>query len=157
MVDHSDIHPSDVEMLERLGAIVDVIDPVPVDVIQMGYAAFTFRDPYGELMDKVVLDEPEFAVRASAPTSHVHFFEFGEVAIDVEVTSRVALCGLLGAVLDPAGLAGLTVTLETATASFTTEADATGRFMFDQVPCGLIRLHLERSAARLTTRWFEAG
>ena len=96
-------------------------------------------------------------VPLSAPTSHLHYFEFGEVAIDVEVTSRVAFCGLLGAVLDPAGLAGLTVTLESATASFTTETDGAGRFVFDQVPCGLVRLHLERSAARLTTRWFEAG
>ncbi len=159
-----EIHPTDVELLERLGAIVGVIDPVPHDVLELSRALFTFRDPDAELMETVAADSPELsAVRGGGgggggATSRLHFFEFGELSIDVELTCKGAFCGVLGVVVAPGGAVGRGVTLETTAASFTCDVQPEGRFTFDAVPPGMVRLRLEQAdGPKLTTRWFEAG
>ncbi len=149
----------DVSLLERLGGIVDVIDPVPDHVLTAGRALFSFRDPDAELMEAVAVDSGQLeAVRGTAPTSRMHFFEFGDLSIDVEVTMAGAFGGLVGVVADRAGVAGTSITVETPSASFTTEPEPDGRFEVRQIPAGLVRLVLDRvDRPKISTRWFETG
>ena len=153
-----EIHPADVELLERLGAIVGVIDPVPQDVLELSRALFTFRDPDAELMETVAADSPQLSAVRGGATSRLHFFEFGELSIDVELNCKEAFCGVLGVVVAPGGAVTRGVTLETTSASFTCDVQPDGRFTFDAVPPGMVRLRLEQAdSPKLTTRWFEAG
>lgn len=154
---------ADARLLEWLGRIVEVVDPVPDDVREAGRALFAFRDPDAELMEAVALDTGVDAgrleaVRGTAPTSRMHFFEFGDLSIDLELTTSGSFCSIVGLVADPAGSAGSTVTLESVSASFTSAPDDDGRFEARQVPVGLLRLRLERDGRPpLTTPWFDAG
>ena len=78
---------ADALLLERLGAVAEVVDPVPDHVRELGRALFSLRDPDALLMEAVEQDDDRLAaVRGTAPTSRMHFFEFGEVSVDVEVT-----------------------------------------------------------------------
>ena len=149
----------DVLLLERLGRLVDVVDPVPEHVLAAARAVYAFRDADAELMTAVEVDAGRLeAVRGTAPTSRMHFFEFGDLAIDVELTTTGAFSSLVGTVGDGASAAGATVTVDTPAASFTTSVDQDGRFSVSAIPVGLARLSLERpERPRITTPWFEAG
>ena len=153
----SGLDEADIALLKRLGAIAAVVDPVPDHVLEMSRALFTLRDPDAELMEIVQLEDVE-AVRGSAPTSRMHFFEFGELSIDVELTVSGEFADVVGVVADPGGSVGTSVTLDTTAASFTTVLDEEGRFQVRRVPVGMIRLTLDRGERqRLVTPWFDAG
>jgi hypothetical protein len=155
----SGLDDADIELLERLGAIAAVVDPVPDHVLEMSRALFTFRDPDAELMEVVELDGDRLeAVRGASPTSRMHFFEFGELSIDVELTVSGEFCDVVGVVADPGGSDGTSVTVDTMSASFTTVPDAEGRFDVRRVPAGMVRITLERGTrAKVATPWFDAG
>ena len=155
----SGLDDADIELLERLGAIAAVVDPVPDHVLEMSRALFAFRDPDAELMEVVELDGDRLeAVRGTSPTSRMHFFEFGELSIDVELTVSGEFCEVVGVVADPGGSEGTSVTLDTVSASFTTVPDAEGRFDLRRVPAGMVRITLERGTrAKVATPWFDAG
>jgi hypothetical protein len=155
----SGLDDADNELLERLGAIAAVVDPVPDHVREMSRALFAFRDPDAELMEVVELDGDRIeAVRGTSPTSRMHFFEFGELSIDVELTVSGQFCEVVGVVADPGGSDGTSVTLDTLSASFTTVPDAEGRFDVRRVPAGMVRITLERGTrAKVATPWFDAG
>jgi hypothetical protein len=155
----SGLDDADIELLERLGAIAAVVDPVPDHVREMSRALFAFRDPDAELMEVVELDGDRIeAVRGTSPTSRMHFFEFGELSIDVELTVSGQFCEVVGVVADPGGSDGTSVTLDTLSASFTTVPDAEGRFDVRRVPAGMVRITLERGTrAKVATPWFDAG
>ena len=155
----SGLDDADIELLERLGAIAAVVDPVPDHVLEMSRALFTFRDPDAELMEVVELDGDRLeAVRGTSPTSRMHFFEFGELSIDVELTVTGEFCEVVGVVADPGGSEGTSVTVDTVSASFTTVPDAEGRFDVRRVPAGMVRITLERGTrAKVATPWFDAG
>lgn len=155
----SELDQADIELLERLGAIAQVVDPVPDHVRELSRALFAFRRPDAELMEIVELESEQLeAVRGSAPTSRMHFFEFGELSVDVELTVSGGFCDVVGVVADPGGSDGTSVTLDTMSASFTTIPDEEGRFDVRRVPAGLVRLTLERGTrATVATPWFDAG
>ena len=155
----SGLDDADFELLERLGAIAAVVDPVPDHVREMSRALFAFRDPDAELMEVVELDGDRLeAVRGTSPTSRMHFFEFGELSIDVELTVSGEFCEVVGVVADPGGSDGTSVTLDTVSASFTTVPDAEGRFDLRRVPAGMVRITLDRGTrAKVATPWFDAG
>ena len=164
------ITAQDAALLERLGAIARVVDPVPDHVIELGKAAFGFRDADHELMQMVSRPADASLVRSGSATSHLHFFEHGEVTIDLHVTVRGEFASLLGVVAvagraeaadgaddDAPGLEGLTVVVETATSSSTPEL-VDGEFAVARVPVGLVRLVLRRDGGTaMTTGWFEVG
>ncbi|HEY8306915.1 MAG TPA: hypothetical protein VIG79_09560, partial [Lapillicoccus sp.] len=52
----SDLDEADIELLRRLGAIAEVLDPVPDHVRQTSRALFSLRDPDADLMEVVALD-----------------------------------------------------------------------------------------------------
>ena len=154
----ADLEEADIELLERLGAIADIVDPVPDHVREMGRALFAFRDPDAELMQVVELDGDRLeAVRGSAPTSRLHFFEFGELSLDLELTVSAGFCDVVGVFTHPGGPAGASVTLDTVGASFTTTPDEDGRFEVRRVPAGMARITVAREGEeRHVTPWFEA-
>jgi hypothetical protein len=150
---------ADLRLLERLGAIAEVVDPVPDHVRELSRALFSLRDPDAELMLAVEVDAGRLeAVRGTSPTSRMHFFEFGELSVDVELTVSGGFCDVVGVVADPSGSASRSVTLDTTSASFTTALDDDGRFELRHVPVGMCRISLERDAGpKVSTPWFEAG
>jgi hypothetical protein len=155
----SDLDEADIELLRRLGAIAEVLDPVPDHVRQTSRALFSLRDPDADLMEVVALDGDQLeAVRGGAPTSRMHFFEFGELSVDVELTVSGGFCDVVGVIADPAGSMSGSVTIDTTAASFTTGLDDDGRFELRHIPTGMCRLSLERrSRPKVSTPWFEAG
>jgi hypothetical protein len=154
----ADFEEADIELLERLGAIADLIDPVPDHIREMSRALFAFRDPDAELMRVVELEGDQLAaVRGSAPTSRMHFFEFGELSLDLELTVSGGFCDVVGMVTHPGDPAGASVTLDTLGASFTTAPDEDGRFEFRRVPVGMARIAVALDGEeRHVTPWFEA-
>lgn len=166
------MHPVDVRMLVQLGAIVEVVDPVPPELVAMGRALFAFRDPDAALMEAVgteldlsaptALSIPSAlsAVRSGWP-SRMHFFEFDQVSLDVELGVDDLFCSVLGAVTTADGDAiveGWSVVLETTGASYTSVVAGDGRFDFPRVPLGMVRFHLSRGddTPRVTTPWLDA-
>lgn len=166
------MHPVDAQMLEQLGAIVAVVDPVPAELVEMGRQLFAFRDPDAALLEAVVVDHPGdgdeatgsgapvlLAVRSGWP-SRMHFFEFEEVSLDIELTVGDAFCAVLGAVTTVTGEAvptGWSVVLETTSESYTCAVGEDGRFAFERVPLGMVRLHLDRGEdTRPTSPWLDA-
>jgi hypothetical protein len=154
----SGLDEADIELLERLGAIANIVDPVPDHVREMGRALFGLRDPDAELMEAVELDADRLeAVRGSAPTSRMHFFEFGEISLDLELTVTGGFSDVVGVIVDPGGSSETSVTLDTTSASFTTMPDEDGRFSVRNLPTGMVRITLERgSRPKVATPWFEA-
>jgi hypothetical protein len=154
----SGLDEADIQLLERLGAIADIVDPVPEHVLEMSRALFAFRDPDAELMQAVELEGDRVAaVRGSAPTSRLHFFEFGELSLDLELTISGGFCDVVGVFTHPGGPGGASVTVDTVGASFTTEPDADGRFEVRRVPVGMARITVTREGEdRHVTPWFEA-
>ncbi|HET8988185.1 MAG TPA: carboxypeptidase regulatory-like domain-containing protein [Humibacillus sp.] len=154
-----DVNAQDAALLERLAAIAQIIDPVPDHVVELGRAAFGFRDADHELMQMVSRPVDAALVRSGSATSHLHFFEHGDVAIDVEVTVRGDFASVVGVVTDADAteLEGLTVVLETADSSTSPEI-VEGRFTVARVPVGLVRLVLRREGRQaLSTGWFDVG
>ncbi|MDN5766179.1 MAG: carboxypeptidase regulatory-like domain-containing protein [Humibacillus sp.] len=157
----SELHlpPDDAELLHRLQRIVEVVDPVPADVVEVGRAVFALRDPHLTRLEVVSLPAELSAVRSSTGSSRLHFFEHGSVSIDVEVTVQEPFARVLGAVVDTVDddLSGCRVAVETADSSTTVDLEQ-GRFSFGRVPLGLARLVLERGGHReMSTAWFEIG
>lgn len=153
-----EIGDADVQLIERLAAIVDTLDPVPPHVRDMGPALFALRDLDTELMEAIEVDTGLEAIRGTAPTSRMHFFEFGQVSLDVELTTTAGFCDVVGAVADPGTHVDTSVTLQTTSASFTNTLDGDGRFEMRRVPVGMVRIVLDRQdRPRLTTPWFEIG
>ena len=168
------MHPVDAQMLEQLGAIVAVVDPVPPERLEMGRGLFAFRDPDAALMDAVAVHELDgltgsgassasgaalSAVRSGWP-SRMHFFEFEEVSLDVELTVGDAFCAVLGAVTTATGEAipaGGSVVLETTSATYSSVVGGDGRFAFARFPLGMVRFHLDRGeGTRATSPWLDA-
>ena len=153
------VHDADAALLRQLGTIVDVVDPVPDDVIATGKALFAFRDVDGELMQVVDTQGLESAVRGPS-ASRLHFFELGDVSLDVELTIGDPFAEVLGAVVLTSGdpvPTGWSVVLETTSASYSRGVEPDGRFTLTHVPLGLVRFRMERGAdTPLTTPWVDA-
>ena len=162
MTDHTrgsaGLDEADIQLLQRLGAVAQIVDPVPDHVREMSRALFAFRDPDAELMRVVELEGDRLeAVRGTSPTSRLHFFEFGELSLDLELTVSGGFCDVAGVFTHSGAPVGATVTLDTVGASFTTEPDEDGRFEVRRVPVGMARVTVVREGGeRQVTPWFDA-
>jgi hypothetical protein len=159
---HPDLHPDDIELLERLGRIAAVVDPVPDDVVELGRAAFELHRADSILMTLASDALAEGSLRAvpgESSGSRLHVFEHDTTSIEVEVTTRGDLARIIGIVDDTGSLDldGARITLETVSTSTGVDLDG-GRFTLEGVPLGLVRLSLERAGERLRrTPWFDVG
>ena len=157
-----ELHPDDLELLDRLGRIAAVVDPVPDAVVELGRAAFELR--HADAVVMTMADDPVSgaelrAVPDEQGSSRLHVFEHGEVSIEVEVTVRCEFARAVGIVDDGSGvdLSGAHVSVETTSSSTTVDLDG-GRFTVERVPLGLARIVLERAGSRLlVTPWFDVG
>lgn len=162
MMPADEIDTQDAALLERLGAIARAVDPVPDHVVELGKAAFGFRDPDHELMQLVSRPVDAGLVRSSSATSHLHFFEHGDVTLDLEVTVRGGLASVVGVIevtgdAGTSGLGGLSVTVETTDSSSAPEV-LEGRFTVVRLPVGLVRIVVRRDdGPGLSTGWFDVG
>ncbi len=144
-------HEPDDRLLAELAAALDAVDPIPERFIEAAKASFTWRTIDTELAE-LVFDSAEaglVGVRGVDGTRQVTFqapgFEI-EVAIISDGARR-----LVGQVV-PAHPGR--VELCYGDDSKTTEADSLGRFSFDDVPLGPIRLKLElEDGAVVQTAW----
>jgi hypothetical protein len=156
-----DLHPDDIELLERLGSIVNVLDPVPPDVVELGRAFFALHHADTALMRMASeAMSPALRVTDSARgTSRLLVFEHGSVSIELDVTWRGDFGRILGVVTDESGTVadGAHVILETRSLTRTVDLEDE-RFSFDRVPLGLARIVLERAGERvMSTTWFDVG
>jgi hypothetical protein len=159
--DRSVLHPDDLELLERLGRIAEVVDPVPDEVLELGRVAFELHRADTLLMSLASLGgEATAAVRdnGSATASHLVVFELGEVSVEIEVARKGEFARVIGVVMagDQPYAGECRVALETAASSTTQPLDE-GRFAFERVPVGLVRLVLDRDGEQpMRTAWFDA-
>ena len=155
------LHPDDLELLERLGRIAAVVDPVPPDVVELGRAAFELHRADTLLMSLVSFGaDAAAAVRdnGSATASHLLVFELGVISVEIEVARKGEFARVIGVVMagDEPYAGECRVSLETS-ASTTTQVLDAGRFAFERVPVGLARLVLDRDGEQpMRTAWFDA-
>ena len=160
------MHPADARLLHRLGAVVDVVDPVPDALVEAGKALFALRGEGAALMRRV--DADALAGVRGETASRMHFFELdadpdadraGEsISLDVEVTPSGPFVDVLGAVDTGAAVpTGWTLVVETPSARYVAAVDVDGRFVVSRVPTGMLRFRLEREGAvPVTTPWVDA-
>lgn len=123
-------------------------DPPPL-VIDSAKALFGLRALDAELAELVEdsLDSAG-AVRGSAQI-RVLAFQTPQVNVDVEVTPTGNRRRLIGQVAPDAGY----LAIDTPTSTNTTEVDALGRFIADDVPAGLVRMRFQTASGPVATAW----
>ncbi|HET6666589.1 MAG TPA: carboxypeptidase regulatory-like domain-containing protein [Intrasporangium sp.] len=157
-----DLHPDDIELLERLGAIAELVDPVPPEVLELGRAAFALHHADTALMSMATDAMSAAGLRSTDSArgaSQLLVFEHGGVSIELDVTVRGDFGRIIGVAIDEAGTTaeGTSVVLETPSSTRTVDLEDE-RFTFERVPLGLARIALESSGERvMSTTWFEVG
>jgi len=149
--------PDDHELLARLGRIARTVDPVPPLVYEMARAALAFGNIDGELA-ALVNDSTQEMAPVRGPVLDARLLEFSsrDLDIDLQVSAengRRSLIGQVHSVL-PGGVASLVVEASSGERSSPTLVDADGRFAFDVVPSGSIRLRCEHpDGSSVVTPW----
>ena len=157
-----DLHPDDIELLERLGAIAEQLDPVPPEVMELGRAAFALHHAETALMTMATDAMSVAGLRSTDSArgaSQLLVFEHGGVSIELDVTVRGDFGRIIGVVINEAATAGdgTGMVLETPSSTRTVDLEDE-RFSFERVPLGLARITLQRSGERvMSTTWFEVG
>ncbi|WP_067483068.1 hypothetical protein [Actinomadura hibisca] len=144
----------DDELLGRVRAAFQAVDPVPEGVVAAGRAAFAWRVPGAGLAE--LADEQEERVLAGARGGRVRALTFTGAGVTVEVEVHDTGRGReLTGRLTPAVAARVRlrhVGLESDGA--VVEASASGHFVFAQVPEGLASLVFELpDASTVVTSW----
>jgi hypothetical protein len=145
---------ADRALLEELGRVAAVADPVPPWLVEASRALFTLRDLDAELarlVEDVALAGA--GVRSSGSDTRLVSFEAGGLAVDLQVTYVGGRVSLLGQLVPASG--GERVRLDTpAGVRAVDTADELGGFRLDGLAPGLVRLHVERPGADpVTTPW----
>jgi hypothetical protein len=144
------------EVLSSLRGIAGRHDPVPPAVLAAARASLAWRDPDAALA-ALVRDSVEMrliSVRGGMP--RLLTFLGGALTIDVQVTTRSGSVEVVGE-LDPALPARVVV--ESPAGSHETSSDPQGRFKFDGVAPGPVRLRCEPTTdgafAPVRTEWVQ--
>lgn len=129
----------DIGLLSALCEMFDEIDPVPQEVVQAGYAAFTWRTVDAELAE--LAEDSMLAgvgsVRGTDTT--LLTFEAPSVSVVVEVTEIGDRRKLVGQLV-PA--CSSTLRIEHPAGAITVEVDEQGLFSADSLPAGPARVAL---------------
>ena len=148
--------PEDVDLLDRLGILLDGIDPPPPEVGRAARACFSFSNAFGTMESELAAllydsaREPEpIGVRggATGAAQRSLTFQVGDRVIEVELLSQGRLVGQLV----PARAEEVEVV--TPKGSSTVTADHLGRFVADGVRPGPLRLRCGIGATAVTTEW----
>ncbi|MDX2344313.1 MAG: hypothetical protein QNL12_11600 [Acidimicrobiia bacterium] len=127
----------DQQLLARLAAALDAHDPLPESVIDAAKASFTWRTIDAELAS-LVFDSAaeELAGVRSADASRQMTFRTPGVEIELVVVSETSR-RLVGQLVPPQAAE---VTLHHEQDESTAQSDSLGRFTFNDVPTGSVRL-----------------
>jgi hypothetical protein len=140
------------EVLRALRDIAGRHDPVPDDVLAAARASIGWRDPDAALAELTADSARDrlVAVRGGGSPRLLSFFG-GSLTIDVQATTREGAVEVLGEV-SPAVPAK--VVLESPAGSRETDVDGEGRFRFQGVEAGSVRLRCEPvEGAPVHTEW----
>jgi len=148
---------NDEAIFEELRELIARTDPVPERLNEAARGAFTWRTIDAELaelmQDSAEADEGALALRSAATGPRLLSFESPRVAIEAEVT----VLGprerrLIGQIVPPVAAA---MTLEQGGVRLTAQADELGRFTFDRVGAGPVRLRaaLPDGGMEIATPW----
>jgi hypothetical protein len=141
---------NDDELLELLGRALRVADPVPEHVIEAARAASTWRTIDQELAELVFDSATELAGVRSEDTARQLTFRAPGVEIEVMVVDE-SKRRVVGQLVPPQAA---TIRLTGGDRETEQVVDRLGRFTFDGVPPGPIRLSVLIDAERVvTTQW----
>jgi len=141
---------NDDELLELLGRALRVADPVPEHVMEAARAASTWRTIDQELAELVFDSATELAGVRSEDTARQLTFRAPGVEIEVMMVDESSR-RIVGQLVPPQAA---TVRLAGGDREIEQEADRLGRFAFDGVPPGPVRLSVVIDGARVvTTEW----
>ncbi len=160
MKDFTHVDPrtaDDEQLLAWLGALAAVVDPEPVELRELGRAAFTVRRIDAELAE-LVSDSALLGglVRSAGSGPRLLSFAAGDLVIELQVDEAPAGLGALGVIdgLEQPVPADARVDLETADARvLSSPLDELGRFGFTTVPAGLVRARVVAGELDVTTAW----
>lgn len=143
---------NDEQLLRRLAAALDAADPLPEAVVAAAKASFTWRTIDAELAALVFDSAAEelVGVRSAEATRQMTFRTPGveiEVAVVTEPNRR-----LIGQLVPPQTAE---IELHHEDGVWTAQADSLGRFGFQDVPTGSVRLtcRLADASAMVQTEW----
>jgi hypothetical protein len=148
---------NDEAVFEELRDLIARTDPLPERLDDAARAAFTWRTIDAELaelmQDSAEVDEAALALRGAATGPRLLSFESPRLAIEAEVT----VLGprerrLVGQIVPPVAAS---LTLEQGGVRLTAQADELGRFAFDRVGAGPVRLRaaLPDGGMEVATPW----
>ena len=150
-----DLTPSDVALLRMLRQVVEVVDPEPDYLREMGRAAFTVRRIDAELAELVSDSSLQRElVRSAGGDPRLLTFQVGGVFIEVQVSHIDTRREVIGVVegVDPEQDGRVEV--EAAGGDVLGVAlDEFGRFAFAEVPMRLLRFRVVTSEVDVTTDW----
>lgn len=129
-------HLTDEELISTLGRALDAADPVPESVLDGARAAFTWRNIDTELAQIVFDSSTELAGVRSEDVNRQVTFEAPGVEIEVMVVDNGAR-RLVGQLVPPVER---TVELVGSDAVSSVETDRLGRFDFDDIGPGPVRI-----------------
>jgi hypothetical protein len=142
---------SDDELAELVARALDADDPVPEHVLEGARAAFTWRTIDAELAELVFDSARELSGVRSEDTNRQVTFKAPGVEIEVMVVEN-GTRRLIGQLVPPTET---TVELVGADAVYSASTDRLGRFVFDELAPGPVRLFvLGADGARIVqTEW----
>jgi hypothetical protein len=150
-----DLTPADVALLSMLRRVIEVVDPEPEYLREMGRAAFAVRRVDAELAELVSDSSLQRElVRSVGEDPRLLTFQVGGVFLEVQISRVETRRELIGQVegLDTEG--GGRVEIEAARGGvLSAPLDEFGRFAFDEVPMRLVRLRVVAPGVDVTTDW----
>lgn len=145
---------NDQALLAQLRSTFEIIDPVPLAVVDLARASLTWRDPDAALADLVadsLADAGMVRTRGSAGP-RLLTFQADDLTIEVEVAEDDGSCRLLGQLVPPSRA---DVLVRWAAGHTETRADEIGRFMVSGIPSGPVSISCtrERATKPVVTGW----
>lgn len=147
--------PSDLTddlLMARLGAAARAVDPVPALVSESARALFGFQRLDAELAELVADSERGLAgVRGVSDEVRLLSFETPRLVVDVQVSGAT----VVGQVASEAVVAGVIWLERAGAAPVEQDLDELGRFRYERVAPGQVRLAVACSGGgSVTTVWF---
>jgi hypothetical protein len=131
------IDDADVRVLERLAALWDQVDPVPAGLVERIGFGITLDALHAELAELQVTGSLTGVRSAEAAATQTVTFTSESLTTMITLTQQAAGIARVDGWATPG--AGLVVELRTLGGSRQTIADEDGRFVFDDVPRGMVR------------------
>jgi hypothetical protein len=156
MDEHTEANVDDDELIARLKAAADLLDPVPPDVVAGALAAFSWRDLDAEL-ELLLMEQSDDGALAGVRSMAVgQFFTLGceTLVVELEVfpsaDGGLALHGL--ALLAP--VSRVEMRRSDGTDALMTSVEGGGRFSFDAVEPGPLKLVFhDDEGPRFASEW----